>query len=546
MGNFLTNDPAGAMLGMLAYKMIDKNMYNKDWKRAYELKQAELSANGTDRLAATDKALRDLGYDGLNGKNPYEEILNSKQGYADAQAKGNQKLMQFMNERANLIRQVAAANGWDMTGFGEGDTLDSIKNKMNGTDRIAATIGNGLIGQPAMAATPENIGKGIGLISEKPGLIEGLLGDNKTQALFDQAKQDAYNRELKIGVDELGKAQPGLISQIEQNTQEALNRRLTNGDILGELEYKMRKQGIDPRVMQEFLMSSAQEQQRARMNNLIDKMSPDAKALMQIAMLDPNMAAFATNINPTPKEKWASDTRFDQQRKAWEIQQGYRTENADHDLQNTIALNDYNTRNSMRLGEHSAGLQVDTAGRIGALQLELGKLSFEQKVQLAQQYPEFQEFILGVKPKAMPKYADALDRKFAIAEQAIGGGDVDISGKAIDELKIEIEANKNKMDQEDYDAANMRVMALLALREYKAGYIDQAREYAKSLPESMRKAYGLIFDDKPAARAPREAQEQPKEKLGDKIRRQREAGMWVNPYTGTAYNGNPWFGTKPD
>lgn len=521
----------GEQIGSLMGANYLRRGYDKSLAKTAERLRSEGGATEADKEKAYQNIMTNYGFTGLDGKSFGKEIEASKLGYDAAKAQGSQAGMDMYHNRANMLREIGKSQGWDMTGLGAGDTLESVQGILSQAAGAAPTsLGNSnpqsmLFGDMSLNAAVNNM-------YSKPTL-GGALGSMPGQFF----PMESAPPKMTLTEDML-KNYFMSSGTVDKEAAAFAEARRNDPRYLDQLEIDLISQGLDANAVRTVIGKEKQQRQEAELKKIIDDMyaSEDPRiankyAISLIAQGRPDLAAYYTQTNATPFYDRQISDRLGIMNRGYEL--GKQT--GRDKLDNTIALSN-----------HSAGLQVDTAGRIGALQLELGKLSFEQKIQLAQQYPAYKEFIFGVKPKAMPKYADVLDKKFAIAEQAIGGGDVDISGKAIDELKIEIEANKNKMDQEDYDAANMRVMALLALREYKAGYIDQAREYAKSLPESMRKAYGLIFDDKPAARAPREAQEQPKEKLGDKIRRQREAGMWVNPYTGTAYNGNPWFGTKPD
>jgi len=511
-------DDLGFLIGKNLGGSIVDRMQNSDLRKARQDLEA-YSGPSPDEINKVRDALfnqtKDAGV-GIIGLTPQDIVSQQKSIYDKAQnnltwaqnngygdASETQKWIQTMDaahKNAEYARQLAQAKNVDMSGYGINDSLSNnqgiLKNAVGASQ--AEEPQRGLLGNINFAPQYSTADKA------PQGLVQSTL--DKTAA---DTQQD-YNRGNVITLDDIYKANGTSLDETTKTyAQQLAAARMKDPKYLDKLEDTLMSKGYDRNIINDVLKrasnvidkTKAAEQEKLTNQAYADVMkiaqSGDTKALMAaLPALLKATGAKASDVNSWAKNN-QPEYKLDTTNTGGETiftkysSNGMGDAPVSHGVRNSLSPNtEYTGKVSMRNNDNNNATSQSIAamkesgenGRLGT------RLNFEGNL-----YANGYKGNKGSANKKIDKVHDVLDKSQSKVIQSISNGDFDSAGKYINEYGVTVEANRNKLDSEDYNYAQNMLYGMNALREYKAGNIEIAKKYASSLDDDMKQQLGINF-----------------------------------------------------
>lgn len=477
------------------------------------------------------------GGEGYNGRTIeqmiYQQIIDSKNKYADAQAKGDEQGMQDAMAQANNARSLAKVYQVPLVGAGSGSTLEQAQQQMNRLENDGST-------------TEDDVRNGFrqGIISAKQAYTEAQAKGDKEGMTRAQNTAETIRRmaeangvDLPEGGADVTANDLALIIQrdaakqaqaAEEKESERL-RNLTPQELLqrpevnvspndfyqrayaenisnGIPEYRARRKAADTAMQYEssYMRDLSRNMETGGINE-DGSLNQAGMALLNRAILanNPEMAQMYMNGFASPRDVWGSNIDF--QKAA--VQQQYNQILNAQKAQAASALQNQKFQQNWQSDEHKAGLQYNAKVALAKLEHQLkgqdevtkaqARIQLAQSLGLDPNSEDTRNYILtgrigggssrggsngssGSGSSKMPSWVGKFNAQYEKARASLDGDDVNELENIFNEHKLE------DFNQDAKDLMLSQIMAIKGLRQKNIGDDDGAAEIWSGIPPYYR------------------------------------------------------------
>lgn len=457
----------------------------------------------------------------------YEQIIDAKNKYSNAQQNGDTQGMKEAQQQANGARQLADLYGIKLDVAGEGNTVEEVQNRLNKVqnfneptyDDIKMQLLNGVLQskQDYTNAQQNNNTQDMQNANMRAEAIRQLASENGIsipEAGSDVSLENLTRMIQGEQAQQNAKKQQEETERINNLTpQELLNQPdiTVSPNIFYQRAYQsLSDKGIPEYRARQKASDMAMQYEAKYMNNLQNVMNttginPDGSlnsmgiALLSQATLanNPEMAQLYANQFASPREQWGFARDVDKANLAQQFTQA----NIDKKYKQSIDMLAKKTAAQKDVNAFNAGLQLKVKDYLTRLESSIRNQS-EQNKAIARQDAAQQLVSAGVwnqgqgllytltgkmpsdksssETEKVPDWSRPLAAGYDKAKQSLDAED-------IDDFKNEVAKYLPEMDEEDSTYANSMILALEGMRELKAGYTDMAEKYFSGIPDKYKK-----------------------------------------------------------
>lgn len=454
----------------------------------------------------------------------YEQIIDAKNKYANAQQNGDTQGMKEAQQQANGARQLADLYGIKLDVAGEGNTVEEVQNRLNKVqnfneptyDDIKMQLLNGVLQskQDYTNAQQNNNTQDMQNANMRAEAIRQLASENGIsipEAGSDVSLENLTRMIQGEQAQQNAKKQQEETERINNLTpQELLNQPdiTVSPNIFYQRAYQsLSDKGIPEYRARQKASDMAMQYEAKYMNNLQNVMNttginPDGSlnsmgiALLSQATLanNPEMAQLYANQFASPREQWGFARDIDKANLAQQFTQA----NIDKKYKQSIDMLAKKAAAQKDVNAFNAGLQLKVKDYLTRLESSIRNQS-EQNKAIARQDAAQQLVSAGVwnqgqgllytltgkmpnsnsgskSSDKVPDWSRPLAEGFSKAKGTLDAED-------IDDFKNEVAKYAPEMDEEDRTYANSMILALEGLREKQAGNENMAAQYFSGIPD---------------------------------------------------------------
>lgn len=458
----------------------------------------------------------------------YQQIIDAKNKYANAQQNNDTQGMQEAQQEANGARQLADLYGIKLDVSGAENTIEEVQNRLDKVqnfdeptyDDVKMQLLNGVLQskQDYANAQQNNDTQGMQNANMRAEAIRQLAAENGISV--PEAGSD-------VSMENLTRMIQGEQAQQEAKKQQQETERinnLTSQELLNQPDITVSPNNFYQRAYQEaikkripedyarqFASDMAMQYEAKYMNSLQDVMNttgfnPDGSlnnmgvALLSQATLanNPEIAQLYANQFASPREQWGFARDVDKAN----LQQQFTQANIDKKYNQSVDMLARETAAQKDVNAFNAGLQLQVKSFLTQLESSIRNQS-EQNKAAARQNAAQQLINAGVwtqgqgllytltgkMPKGdgdsessdkVPDWSRPLAAGYDKAKQSLDAED-------IDDFKNEVAKYLPEMDEDDSTYANSMILALEGRRELEAGNKDMAEKYFSGIPDYYKK-----------------------------------------------------------
>lgn len=500
------------------------------------------SATGIPSFSSARSSRNSSDESGYNGRTLeqmiYEQVAQSKQKYADAQASGDEESMKNAAQQAENARYLAKLYQIPLIGVGPNSTLEDTQKQINrlendGTtteDDVRAGFRKGIMAAKQAYSNAQANGdqEGMTRAQTTADTIRRLAAANGIDLPEGGADVTADDLALIMQRDAAKQAQAAEQREADRlrnlTPQELMQRPEVNvspNDFYQRAYRDAVSRRIPEDVARQIASDKAMQYESSYMRDLSRNMETGGinedgslnqagMALLNRAILanNPEMAQMYMNAFASPRDVWG--TNIDFQKAA--IQQQYNQALNAQKARSAAALQNQKFQQNWQSDEHKAQLSVAGKAQLAKLEHQLkgqdemtkakARIQLAQSMGLDPNSEEMRNYVLTGRigggssggssdmSKSEQQLLGTINQMVLDLLSSARNDDAATSGEAIDKFQSELAKLQPKLKDDAYNYYSQAIPYVYNfLREKKAGNENQAAIYWNAIPKDMRKEF---------------------------------------------------------